>query len=281
MIFGVPGLKVHSKLFLITRKEENKTIHYAHIGTGNFNEKTARLYCDHSLLTADKSITREVEKLFAFYKNNYKTGHFKHLIVSPFNTRKRFVSLINKEIENAQLGKEAWMILKMNSLVDQDMIEKLYEASSAGVKIRLVVRGICSLIPGVPGLSENIEAISIVDKFLEHSRIFIFCHGGESKYYLSSGDWMNRNLDFRSEVAVPVYDPDLQAQLMQYVSIQLRDNTKARIHSKGNTNEYYRRNGRPYKAQDEIFKWILSMRSHPQPPVPSKKLTPKSVKVRS
>lgn len=280
VIFGVPGLKVHSKLFLITRKEENKIVHYAHIGTGNFNEKTARLYCDHSLLTADKSITREVEKLFAFYKNNYKTGHFKHLIVSPFNTRKRFVSLINKEIENAQQGEEAWMILKMNSLVDQDMIEKLYEASSAGVKIRLIVRGICSLIPGVPGLSENIEAISIVDKFLEHSRIFIFCHGGDSKYYLSSGDWMNRNLDFRSEVAVPVYDADLQSQLMKYVTIQFTDNTKARIHSKDKLNEYQRRNGRSFKAQDEIFKWILSMRSQSQLASLPQKVNVKSVKVR-
>ena len=130
---------------------------------------------------SDKSITQEVERLFAFYHDNYKTGHFKHLIVSPFNSRKRYVALINKEIENALLGKDAWMILKMNSLVDEDMIKKLYEASSAGVKIRLIVRGICSLIPGVPGLSENIKAISIVDKFLEHSRIFIFCHGGEEK----------------------------------------------------------------------------------------------------
>ena len=280
VIFGVPGLKVHSKLFLITRKEENKVMHYAHIGTGNFNEKTARLYCDHSLLTADKSITREVEKLFSFYRNNYKTGHFKHLIVSPFNTRKRFVSLINKEIENAQLGREAWIILKMNSLVDQDMVEKLYEASSAGVKVRLIVRGICSLIPGVPGQSENIEAISIIDKYLEHSRIFIFCHGGDEKYYLSSGDWMNRNLDFRSEVAVPIYDAELQSQLLQYVTIQFRDNSKARIHSKENNNEYVKKSGRPLKAQDEIFKWILSMRSQTHNVLLTKKIKPKNVRVK-
>ncbi len=261
VIFGVPGLKVHSKLFLITRREENKTVHYAHIGTGNFNEKTAKIYCDHSLLTSDKSITREIEKLFLFYQNNYKTGHFKHLIVSPFNTRKRFVTLINKEIENVKAGKEAWIILKMNSLVDEDMIAKLYEASSAGVKIRLIIRGICSLIPGIKELSENIEAISIVDKFLEHSRIFIFCHGGNEKYFISSGDWMNRNLDFRSEVSVPIYDPQLQAQLLEYVMIQFRDNTKARIHSKDSSNEYVAKKGRSVKAQDEIYKMIQTMPS--------------------
>ena len=259
VIFGVPGLKVHSKLFLITRKEENKTVHYAHIGTGNFNEKTAKLYCDHSLLTADKLLTKEIERLFSFYHDNYKTGHFKHLIVSPFNTRKRFVSLINKEIENAVAGKDAWIILKMNSLVDVDMIEKLYEASQAGVKIRLIVRGICSLVPGIPGLSDNIEAISIVDKFLEHSRIFIFAHGGDEKYYLSSGDWMNRNLDFRSEVAVPIYDPQLQSQLLNYVMIQFRDNTKARTLSLEDPNKYVNKVGRSFKAQDEIYKWLLNM----------------------
>lgn len=289
VIFGVPGLKVHSKLFLITRKEQGKEVQYAHIGTGNFNEKTARLYCDHSLLTADKVITREVEKLFAFYHDNYKTGNFKHLIVSPFNTRKRFVSLINTEIENALLGKEAWIILKMNSLVDEDMINKLYEASAAGVKVRLIVRGICSLIPGIPGLSENIEAISIVDKFLEHSRVFIFCHSGNEKYYLSSGDWMNRNLDFRSEVAVPIYDPELQSQLLEYVMIQFRDNTKARIHSVENVNEYVHKTGRTFKAQDEIYKWILNLQSQangqpkavkPKPVTANKRISKKAAAFR-
>lgn len=260
VIFGVPGLKVHSKLFLITRREEDKTTHYAHIGTGNFNEKTAKIYCDHALLTADKRITKEVEKLFSFYHDNYKIGHYKHLIVSPFNTRKKFMSFINKEIENAEAGKDAWMIVKMNSLVDDDMIERLYEASIAGVKIRLIVRGICALIPGVKGLSENIEVISIVDKFLEHSRIFIFCHGGAEKYFISSGDWMNRNLDFRSEVAVPIYDAQLQAQLLEYVMMQLRDNTKARTMFKGHMNEYKIREGKAYKAQDEIYKWFASMK---------------------
>lgn len=276
VIFGVPGLKVHSKLFLISRKENDRTVNYAHIGTGNFNEKTAKLYCDHALLTSDKSITTEVERLFAFYHDNYKTGHFKHLVVSPFTTRKRFISLINSEIENALEGKDAWMILKMNSLVDVEFIEKLYEASKAGVKIKLIVRGICSLIPGIPGLSENIEAISIVDKFLEHSRVFIFCHGNNEKYFISSGDWMNRNLDFRSEVAVPIYDTRLQAQLLEYIKIQLRDNTKARVLSKEMDNAYVKRSGKPFKAQDEIYKWIVSLNSKPsaEPKIEVKK-TPK------
>lgn len=258
VIFGVPGLKVHSKLFLITQHEENKIINYAHIGTGNFNENTAKTYCDHALLTADKTITNEVEKLFGFYLNNYKAGTYNHLIVSPFNTRKRFSSLIANEIKNANEGKDAWMILKMNSFVDKEMIEKLYEASNAGVKIKLIVRGICSLVPGIKGKSENIEAISIVDTFLEHSRIYIFCHGGNNKFYLASGDWMYRNLDYRSEVAVPINDPDLQEELRKYIAIQLRDNCKARLlNSTQGENVYVRSSGKtPIRSQYEIQKWL-------------------------
>ena len=229
VIFGVPGLKVHSKLFLITRKEGKKIVNYAQIGTGNFNEKTAKVYGDHSLLTVDKRITSEIETLFKFYKNNFKTGHYKHLIVSPFNTRKKFIAYIKKEIDQAKKGKEAWIILKMNSLVDHEMISWLYQASNAGVKIDLIVRGICSLVPGIKGVSENIRAISIVDQYLEHSRVYIFCNGGLNKYYLSSGDWMFRNLDNRSEVSVPIYDSGLQAELWNYISLQLKDNMKARL----------------------------------------------------
>lgn len=258
VIFGVPGLKVHSKLFLITQHEENKIINYAHIGTGNFNENTAKTYCDHALLTVDKTITNEVEKLFGFYLNNYKAGTYNHLIVSPFNTRKRFSSLIANEIRNANEGKDAWMILKMNSFVDKEMIEKLYEASNAGVKIKLIVRGICSLVPGMKGKSENIESISIVDTFLEHSRIYIFCHGGNNKFYLASGDWMYRNLDYRSEVAVPINDPDLQEELRKYIAIQLRDNCKARLlNSIQGENVYVRSSGKtPIRSQYEIQKWL-------------------------
>jgi polyphosphate kinase len=258
VIFGVPGLKVHSKLCLISRKEGDKMVNYAHIGTGNFNEQTARVYCDHSLLTCDKHLTREVEKLFEFYQDNYKTGSYKHLIVSPFNTRKKFIGLINQEIKNAEEGKQAWMMLKMNSLVDHEMIEKLYEASDAGVKIKMIVRGICSLVTGVKGMSDNIEIISIVDKFLEHSRIFVFCNDGAEKYFISSGDWMYRNLDHRSEVAVPILDKALQKQLMNYLQIQFHDNTKARVINRLQDNKYVvPDNGRAVRAQDDIYRWII------------------------
>ena len=259
VIFGVPGLKVHSKLILITRKEGSQAVHYAHIGTGNFNESTAKIYSDHALLTSNKHITSEVERLFHFYKDNYKTGHYKHLIVSPFNTRKKFCSMIEEEIHNAKSGKEAAITLKMNSLVDREMIDWLYDASKAGVKIKLIIRGICSLIPGVKGMSENIEVISIVDKFLEHSRIYIFHNGGKEKYYIASGDWMYRNLDHRSEVAVPILDPRLQEELRQFISIQLQDNTKARIVNKTQDNHYViREQGKKVRAQADIFTWLQS-----------------------
>ncbi len=266
VIFGVPGLKVHSKLFLIARKENNKTVNYAHVGTGNFNEQTARVYCDHSLLTSDKKITDEVVKLFNFYQDNFKTGTYKHLLVAPFNMREKFLHLIQKEIKNAKEGKPAYMILKMNNLVDNEMIRKLYKASDVGVQVKLIIRGTCSIVPGVKGMSENIEVISIVDKFLEHSRIFIFANGGEEKYYLSSGDWMYRNLDGRSEVSVPVYDKDVQQQLRQYLVIQLKDNTKSRIINKTQDNVYVQAlNGKIHRAQDEIHRWLLNEKQRSVP----------------
>ncbi len=259
VIFGVPGLKVHSKLFVITRKENNKLVNYAHIGTGNFNEQTAKLYCDHSLLTANKQITEEVIKLFNFYQDNFKTGTYKHLLVAPFNMRDKFIHLIQREIKNAKEGKPAFIILKMNSMVDNEMIKKLYKASEEGVKIKLIIRGTCSIVPGIKELSDNIEVISIVDKFLEHSRVFIFYNGGDEKYFLSSGDWMLRNLDYRSEVAVPVYDKEIQRQLKQYIMIQLKDNTKARILNRTQDNSYVQPpNGKTHRAQDDIHRWLLS-----------------------
>lgn len=266
VIFGVPGLKVHSKLILITRTEGGKQVNYAHVGTGNFNEFTAKIYSDHALLTSDKHITSEIERLFSFYKDNYKTGHYKHLIVSPFNTRKRFSTMIEDEIENARAGKEAGIILKMNSLVDREMIGSLYEASQAGVKIKLIVRGICSLVPGVKGMSENIEVISIVDKFLEHSRIYIFHNLGKEKIYIASGDWMYRNLDHRSEVAVPILDPRLQEELKHFINIQLQDNTKARIINKVQDNKYVTsESGKKVRAQVDVFTWLQTKARKKEP----------------
>jgi polyphosphate kinase len=261
VIYGVPGLKVHSKMFSIARKENGKINYYTHIGTGNFNGDTSKVYTDHSLLTSDNRITEEVEKVFAFYEDNFKSGAYKHLLVSPFFMRKRLVQLINQEIRNAKAKKEAYITLKLNNLVDPEMIKKLYEASSEGVKIKLIVRGICSLVAGVKGLSDNIEAISIVDKFLEHSRVFIFCNAGDEKYFISSADWMTRNLDHRSEVAVPIYDKSIQLQLKEIIDTLWKDTTKARVLGSKQNNEYRKQPGKKVRAQEEIFNLFNTKRT--------------------
>lgn len=227
--FGVMGLKVHSKLILIERKEGAARRYYAHIGTGNFHEGNAKIYTDFSLLTSDQRIAREVKKVFNFLKNNYQRELYKHLLVSPFNMRRKLMALIHNEIKNAKAGKEAYIKIKINNLVDSGMIRKLYEASQAGVKIDCVVRGICSLIPGVPGMSENITAIGIIDRFLEHTRFFIFANGGDERYFISSADLMTRNLDRRVEVGAPIYDPILQKELKDLFNISFTDDVKARM----------------------------------------------------
>ena len=254
IIYGVPNLKVHSKLFLITRKEEGNFVDYAHIGTGNFNEDTATLYCDHALLTADERITKEVAKVFHFFNNNFKTGNYNHLIVSPFFMRKKFIKLINKEIESAEKGREAYIILKLNSLADKEIIKKIYEASEAGVKIKLIIRSNCSLIPD----HENIEAVSIVDKLLEHARVFVFCNEGDEKIYLSSADWMFRNFEQRNEIAVPIYDKRIKKTLRKILDIQLSDNTKARIFDRSQNNNYkFAKEGeKKIRSQEEIYNYF-------------------------
>jgi len=227
VIHGVPGLKVHGKMILITRKEKKNDVLYANVGTGNFNEATARLYSDHGLFTSNVSITKEIRKVFELIEDNYKRGSFRHLLVSPFNLRQKLVKLINTEIRNAKNCKEASITLKLNNLVDKAIITKLYQASQAGVNIKLMVRGMCSLLPNVKGLSENIQAKRIVDRFLEHTRLFVFCNGGEEKYYLSSADLMSRNLDHRVEVACPIYAKAIQQELRDFLDIQWQDNVKA------------------------------------------------------
>lgn len=258
VIYGVPGLKVHSKLFLITTRVNGRELKYAHIGTGNFNEKTARIYTDFSLLTADKNITEEISQIFDFYTNNFKTGSYKHLAVAPFFMRQTFIGLIDNEIANAKAGKKAYMILKMNSLVDKEMIQKLYEASQAGVDITLIIRGICSLITEIPNFSENIKAYSIVDKYLEHTRVFIFGNNGHEKIYITSADWMSRNLDSRSEVAVPIYHPEVRKQIKDIIEIQLSGNTKVRILDRYQQNFYKKpKTGeRQIRTQDEIYEYL-------------------------
>jgi polyphosphate kinase len=260
VIFGVPGLKVHSKLILITRNESRRMARYAVIGTGNFNEDTATIYSDHNILTADKRYTREVHKMFEFFENNYKTNVYKHFIVSPFNSRTKMAALIQNEIKNAQKGLEALITLKINNLSDASLIQKLYTASKAGVTTRLIIRGMFSLIPGIKDFSENIEAISIVDKFLEHSRIFIFANAGQPRYYISSADWMPRNIDRRIEVIAPVYDPSLQQELQKFVDIQWQDNERARILDEKLTNSFKKDTGiKKIRCQWAIYDYLKSL----------------------
>ncbi len=254
--FGIPGLKVHSKLVYISRKEGNKKMAYACVGTGNWHEGTALVYSDLILFTSNKQITKEVYKVFDFFANTYKNYTYRHLVASPLYMRKKMYSLIDNEINNAKTGKEAYIILKLNSLVDKEIIYKLYQANNAGVKISLIIRGICSLIPGIKGMSENIKAISIVDKYLEHSRIIIFCNGGNELYYISSADWMTRNLDRRIEIACPIYDKEIQQELKDMIDIQLKDNVKARIINEEQNNHYLKSGSkRKLRSQIELYKY--------------------------
>ncbi len=200
VVFGTPGLKIHSKLCLISRRENGVIRDYGHIGTGNFHEKTARLYTDFALFTADQQLTSEIRKVFDFIENPYRPVKFNHLIVSPRNSRRRMYKLIEREMEHARAKRKAGITLKVNNLVDKGLVNLLYKASNEGVKIRIIVRGMCSLVPGVKGVSQNIKAISIVDRFLEHPRVFAFENGGERDIYISSADWMTRNIDNRIEV---------------------------------------------------------------------------------
>lgn len=256
----IPGLKVHSKLILIRRKEQGRNVFYANISTGNYNESTARVYVDKSLLTADPHITADVYKVFQLFESRYAIPKFKKLIVSPFQTRDFFLKLINREIKNAREGKEAWIIIKLNSLVDKKLTHRLYKASQAGVKIKIIVRGICVLVPGIPGISDNIEAFSIVDKFLEHARVYVFCNSGQREFYISSADWMQRNLDYRIEVTTPVLDPDIQREIWDLLQIQLKDNTKARLISADNVNQYRKTDSDvPVRSQFEIYRYFQRM----------------------
>ncbi|MFW6246351.1 MAG: ArsC/Spx/MgsR family protein, partial [Tangfeifania sp.] len=257
VINGIPGMKVHSKLAWVKREEESGFRNYAYIGTGNFHEGTANVYADDGLLTADPRLADEVEKIFDFFKHNYKHYNYKHLVVSPFYMRDHFVENIEREIELAKQGKDAWMILKMNSLIDPGMMKKIYKAAKAGVKIELIVRGIFGLQLDKKELKENISAISIVDKYLEHSRIFLFGNNGDEKMYISSADWMPRNLNRRIEVACPVYDEDIKSELKEMLKIQLRDNTKARILDPQLQNNYNNRSrDSKYRAQEDYYNYI-------------------------
>ena len=227
--FGKPGQKVHSKICQIQRKENGTIAKYAHLSTGNYNGVTARLYSDFALFTKDKNLTNEIDMLTDILFTNIRRTGFNHLLVAPEFMKKQFIDLIDKEIQFANQGKEAAIIAKMNSLVDVDIIKKLYDASKAGVKIDLIVRGICCLVAGIGNLSENIRVISIIDRYLEHSRIFFFHHGGKEKIYLASADWMTRNLSNRIECGFPIYSEKNKKIIKDILQIQLSDNCKARI----------------------------------------------------
>ena len=256
LIFGVKGLKVHSKICVIERIEEGKVKRYGLVSTGNFNENSAKVYTDVTLFTSNNEILKDAAKIFDFFDVNYRVHRYKHLIVSPHYTRSRFNKLIEREILNAISGKEAYIKLKMNSISDFKMTDKLYEASKAGVKIQLIIRGICCLKPGVKGLSDNIEAISIVDNYLEHSRIYIFGNNGNPDVFISSADFMTRNLDARVEVTCPIYDEEIKKELIETFEIGWKANVKARIHSDDLKNVYRKRGDeKTFRAQLEMYNY--------------------------
>ena len=261
LIFGVKGLKIHSKICLIERRQNNNKEFYGFISTGNFNESTAEVYTDYTLFTSNQAILKDVSKVFEFLKVNYKIQKYKHLIVSPHYTSSLLFSLIDKEIENSLNGKKSQIILKLNSLTSHRFIDKLYEASNSGVKIKLIIRGICCLIPNIENLSKNIEVISIVDKYLEHPRVYIFENGGDKKVYISSADLMTRNLDNRVEVACPIYQENLKKQILDTIQISLNDNVKSRVINLNKQNEFVENKNKKVRSQWDTYDYFYKINS--------------------
>ena len=252
VIFGVEGLKIHSKLLYLESKKGN----IACVGTGNFHEGNAKIYTDYMMMTARPRIVNEVAKVFNFIDRPFSQVRFQELMVSPNSMKSRILRLLDTEIKNAQAGKEAWVKIKINHITEPEVVNKLYHASCAGVKIDILIRGNCSLVPGVPGLSENIRCVGIIDRYLEHSRILIFCNGGNPRYYLGSADWMPRNLLNRIEVMTPVYDEALRADLLRTVEYGLKDTTNARVVDGKGTNEIQK--GEYFRSQEELYKAYLA-----------------------
>jgi polyphosphate kinase len=257
VVLGVPTLKIHSKLCLVTREERGALINYAHFGTGNFNEKTAKIYTDYSLFTRNQELGDEAASVFDLIQYPYRRYKFQHLQISPLNARTKIQSLIRQEIQHLNQGHDAQITFKINNLVDKELIDDLYRAGQAGVKIRGIVRGMCSLNAGIKGLSENIEIISIVDRFLEHPRVMIFEGGGDRKVFISSADWMERNMDNRIEVGCPIYDKRLQQRIVDIMEIQFQDTLKARVIDNAQTNPYVARgNRKKLRSQVEIYHYL-------------------------
>lgn len=260
VLLGIQTLKIHSKLCVVTREEKNAIVHYTHIGTGNFNEKTAKIYTDFSLFTKNQEICQEAVSVFDLIQFPYKSFKFQHLQVSPINARTKIQSLIRQEIQHVNEGKKGRIRLKINNLVDKELIDDLYKASQAGVKIKAIIRGMCSLIPGIPGISDNITIISIVDRFLEHPRVAVFENDGEPKVIISSADWMTRNMDNRIEVGCPIYDEDLKQRIIDIMDIQFKDTTKARIIDREQSNKYVPRgNRKKIRSQVVIYDYFKEL----------------------
>lgn len=251
VIFGVEGLKIHSKLLFIETKKGN----IACVGTGNFHEGNAKVYTDYLMMTARPRIVNKVARVFEFIDRPFSPMRFQELMVSPNSMKHRLLRLLDNEIKNAKQGREAWLKMKINHITDPDMVNKLYEASRAGVRIDIVIRGNCSLVPGVPKVSENIRCVGIIDRYLEHSRILIFCNGGKNKFYLGSADWMPRNLINRIEVYSPVYDADLQRDLLRAVEYGLRDTMNGRLIDGRGTNQF--QPGNPFRSQEALYNCYL------------------------
>ncbi|CAM4131109.1 polyphosphate kinase 1 [Gillisia hiemivivida] len=263
VIYSYPKIKVHSKIMLVKRRENGKSKRYAYIGTGNFNSKTSKIYCDHAIFTADRRVTKELDRIFKVLDGKLIVPREKHLFISPFSTRRNFTKLVLNEIQFALEGKKASIVAKMNSLEDEEMIELLYKASNAGVKIRLLIRGFTSLIPGVKGMSENIYITSIIDRFLEHGRIYLFENDGDEQIFFGSADWMSRNLDRRIEVITPILDEDIAQEFKDILKIQLSDNVKARIQDEEESNAYVEKKTgeKAIRSQYEIYQYLKEKHS--------------------
>jgi polyphosphate kinase len=263
LIFGIPSLKVHSKTCLIQRAEDDKLKYYGFISTGNFNESTARVYTDYTLFTANQQILEEVNRVFSFLEKSYKIPVHKHLLISPFTTSSGLKERIAREISLAQAGKNALIRIKINNITNYDMVAALYKASQAGVQIRMIVRGICCLVPGVAGISDNIEVISVVDRYLEHPRMVIFENSGDREILISSADWMTRNLDNRVEVTCPIYDKDVQQELVDTFELSWNDNVKARWVN-DDSKPVYRNNGAaPLRSQEATYSYYQNKLNTP------------------
>ena len=256
LIYGVKGLKVHSKICLIERSKSHKNKYYGFISTGNFNESTAKVYSDFTLFTSNQKVLKEVDKVFDFLQSNYKIQDYKHLIVSPHHTSKKLFDLIDNEIKNVRKGLKGEIIFKLNSFTSYRFVDKLYEASRLGVKVKLFVRGICCLIPNKIGLSENIEVKSVVDKYLEHSRVYVFENAGDKKVYISSADLMTRNIEKRVEVACPIYQEDLKNQVLETLKITDNDNIKTRLINHQPQNKFVNNLNKKIRSQWETYKYF-------------------------